>query len=286
MINMVINMLVNAIDILRKAQREKYAIPHFNINNLEWAKYILEECNALNSPVILGVSEGAIKHIGGYKTTYNIVSALIEDLHINIPVVLHLDHGKGYDSCVQAIDSGFSSVMIDASLLPLEENIEITNKVVIYAHQRNVSVEAEVGHVGENDADKAYAKLENCVKLVTDTKVDFLAPALGSVHGLYNGKAKINLNLAEQISNSIDIPLVLHGGTGIADDVITSCIARGICKINVNTELQVEWAASVRTFLKNDLNVYDPRKIIGSGEKAIKEVVENKVMLFQSNNRL
>ncbi len=282
-------MLVNMKEMLNKADSGKYAVPQFNINNLEWTRFILEECQELNSPVILGVSEGAIKYMGGYKTVSNLVKSLISDLNITIPVALHLDHGSSYESCVKAIDNGFTSVMIDASKYPLEENINITKQVVLYAKDKNVTVEAEVGAVGgEEDGvanELAYAKIEDAVKLVDSTNIDFLAPALGSVHGIYKGKPKLDFIRMEKIHKLVNIPLVLHGGSGIPDDLIQKAISCGICKININTELQIAWSQGVRQFLQVNQKVYDPRKIIKAGEKAMKEMIKEKVILFGSNDR-
>ncbi|HIS90459.1 MAG TPA: class II fructose-1,6-bisphosphate aldolase [Candidatus Faecisoma merdavium] len=282
-------MLVNMKEMLNKAVSGKYAVPHFNINNLEWTRFILEECQELNSPVILGVSEGAIKYMGGYKTVSNLVKSLISDLNITIPVALHLDHGSSYESCVKAIDNGFTSVMIDASKYPLEENINITKQVVLYAKDKNVTVEAEVGAVGgEEDgvADElAYAKIEDAVKLVDSTNIDFLAPALGSVHGIYKGKPKLDFERMVKIHELIKLPLVLHGGSGIPDELIKKSISCGITKININTELQIAWSNAVRIFLNENDKVYDPRKIIKGGEIAMKEMIKEKIILFGSNNK-
>lgn len=282
-------MLVNMKEMLNKADNGKYAVPHFNINNLEWTRFILEECQELNSPVILGVSEGAIKYMGGYKTVSNLVKSLISDLNITIPVALHLDHGSSYESCVQAIDNGFTSVMIDASKYPLEENINITKQVVLYAKDKNVTVEAEVGAVGgEEDgvADElAYAKIEDAVKLVDSTNIDILAPALGSVHGIYKGKPKLDFERMIKIHELIKLPLVLHGGSGIPDELIKKSISCGITKININTELQIAWSNAVRIFLNENDKVYDPRKIIKGGEIAMKEMIKEKIILFGSNNK-
>lgn len=282
-------MLVNMKEMLNKADSGKYAVPQFNINNLEWTRFILEECQELNSPVILGVSEGAIKYMGGYKTVSNLVKSLISDLNITIPVALHLDHGSSYESCVKAIDKGFTSVMIDASKYPLEENITITKQVVLYAKDKNVTVEAEVGAVGgEEDgvADElAYAKIEDAVKLVDSTNIDFLAPALGSVHGIYKGKPKLDFERMVKIHELTKLPLVLHGGSGIPDELIKKSISCGITKININTELQIAWSNAVRIFLNENDKVYDPRKIIKGGEIAMKEMIKEKIILFGSNNK-
>ena len=282
-------MLENMKDMLNKADSGKYAVPQFNINNLEWTRFILEQCQELKTPVILGVSEGAIKYMGGYKTVSNLVRALISDLTITIPVALHLDHGSSYESCVKAIDNGFTSVMIDASKYPLAENINITKQVVMYAKDKNVTVEAEVGAVGgEEDGvanELAYAKVEDATKLVDETNIDFLAPALGSVHGIYKGEPKLDFERMVKIHELTRLPLVLHGGSGIPDELIKKAISCGITKVNINTELQLAWSKAVRLFLNENSEVYDPRKVIKSGEKALKEMVTQKVNLFGSNNK-
>lgn len=282
-------MLENMKDMLNKADSGKYAVPQFNINNLEWTRFILEECQELNSPVILGVSEGAIKYMGGYKTVSNMVKALITDLNIKVPVALHLDHGSSYESCVKAIDNGFTSVMIDASKYPLDENINITKQVVMYAKGKNVTVEAEVGAVGgEEDGvanELAYAKVEDATKLVNETNIDFLAPALGSVHGIYKGEPKLDFERMIKIHELTKLPLVLHGGSGIPDELIKKAISCGITKININTELQLAWSKAVRIFLNENDKVYDPRKIIKGGEAAMKEMIKQKINLFGSNGK-
>lgn len=279
-------MLVNSKEILEKAKQGNYAVPHFNINNLEWTRYILEEMQELNSGVILGVSEGAIKYMGGVNVVTNLVKSLIKDLNIQIDVVLHLDHGSSFEICQKCIDAGFTSVMIDASHYPLLKNIEITKKVVEYAHDKNVTVEAEIGQIGGTEdgmEGKNYnAKLEDVIALVNSTHIDSVAPALGSVHGLYKGKPNLDFITMKKISDNVSIPLVLHGGTGIPDNLIQEAIKNGINKININTELQIAWANEVRKFLKENETVYDPRKVISSGEKAIKNVVKEKTKLFKN----
>lgn len=282
-------MLVNAKKMLEDAHREKYAIAHFNINNLEWTRFILEECERLKSPVILGVSEGAAKYMGGFQTVADMVKNLVEFLSITIPVAIHLDHGSSFENCIKAINAGFTSVMIDASKYKVEDNIKITKQVTDYARTKNITVEAEVGAVGgEEDgvADElAYAKVEDALKLFNETNIDFLAPALGSVHGIYKGEPKLDFHRMVEIHDLINSPMVLHGGSGIPDDLIKKAISCGICKININTELQIAWSKGVRQFLNDDLKVYDPRKIIKSGEKNIKAMIESKIMLFGSNNK-
>lgn len=283
-------MLCNTKEMLNRALKEKYAVAQFNINNLEWTKYILEECEKNSSPVILGVSEGAIKHMGGYNVVSKMITGMLEDLNITIPVALHLDHGSTIESCKKAIDAGFTSVMIDASNYELDKNIEMVKKVCEYALVNNVSVEAEIGNIGKNDDDLIndtyFAKVEDCEKLYNLTKVDTLAPALGSVHGLYKGSPKLNFQRMKEISNKLNIPLVLHGGTGIPDKDIKEAIKCGTSKININTELQIEWAIGVRNYLENNKDVYDPRKIISSGEKNMKKAILNKLHLLDSCNKI
>lgn len=278
-------MLVNSKQILLDAKMGNYAVPHFNINNLEWTKYILEEMENLQKPLILGVSEGASKYMGGWTTVSNMVQGLIKDLNITIPVCLHVDHGTSYESCKAAIDAGFTSVMIDASKHPLEENIEITKKVVDYAHARGVTVEAEIGHIGGTEdnitATNTNARLDECIALVNATNIDSLAPALGSVHGLYKGEPNLDFKTMKEISENLEVPLVLHGGTGIPDYQIKEAISCGINKININTELQIAWRNAVKEFI-NSNEAYDPRKVIGSGEKAIKDKVKEKTEMFMN----
>ena len=275
-------MLQNSKDILTKAMKEKYAIAQFNINNLEWTKYILEESNKNKSPIILGVSESAINYMGGYNIVYNLVVSMIKDLNISIPVVLHLDHGSTIENCKKAIDAGFTSVMIDASKYDIEKNIEITKKVCEYAENYNVSVEAEIGSINE----KECAQVEDCVKLYQNTGILSLAPALGSAHGLYKEVPQLNFKRIEEIKNELNIPLVLHGGTGIPDEDIVRSIDCGITKININTELQTVWNDEIRKYLTNNKEIYDPRKIIGSGEEKIKNVISNKLHLLGSCNKI
>ncbi len=280
-------MLENMTNMLIKAKEGHYAIPQFNINNLEWTRFVLEACEERKSPVILGVSEGAAKYMGGYLTITNMVKGLVKDLNISIPVAIHLDHASSFESCKNAIDAGFTSVMIDASKYELPKNIEITKMVVDYAHPRKVTVEAEIGHVGGQedgiDAGILYADVNEAVKLAKETGIDFLAPALGSVHGLYASEPKLDFERMQTIANLTNLPLVLHGGTGIPDDMLIKAVKSGICKINFNTELQIDWAYAVRLFLDNNKDVYDPRKIIKSGENSLKNAVNTKINILGSS---
>ena len=276
-------MLVNSKQMLLEAKEKKYAIPQFNMNNLEWTKTILEKCNEMNLPVILGVSEGAIKYMGGCNTVVGMVKGLIKDLNIQIPVCLHVDHGQSFELCKKAIDAGFTSVMIDASKYPLDENFKITKEVVDYAHEKNVTVEAEVGHIGGTEdnitSNANNATLEDCLE-ISKTGIDSLAPALGSVHGLYKGKPNLDFKTMKEINDNLEIPLVLHGGTGIPDNDIKKAIECGISKININTELQIAWHNDVVKFVKEFESVYDPRKVIGSGKNAMLKAIEDKNILF------
>jgi len=271
-------------EMLNKARAGHYAVGQFNINNLEWTLAILEEVQALQAPVILGVSSGAAKYMGGYNVIVGMVKGLLQDRKITVPVALHLDHGESFDLCKTAIDAGFTSVMIDASHHPLDENIAMTKQVVDYAHARGVSVEAELGRVGGQEdhvvAESMYAIPAECQKLVKETAVDCLAPALGSVHGPYQGEPKLGFEQMTVINELIKLPLVLHGGSGIPDFQLRMAIDRGTAKVNVNTELQQEWTATVRALLAKDDKVYDPRKIIGPGKEAIRAVVRAKCQVF------
>lgn len=278
--------LVNMNEMLNKAREGHYAVGQFNINNLEWIQAILNEVQELKAPVILGVSEGAAKYMGGWNVIVAMVTSYIKSKNITVPVALHLDHGSSFDVCKAAIDAGFSSVMIDASHFPFEENIKITTEVVEYAHARGVSVESELGRVGGQEdhvvAESMYAIPEECVELVKRTKIDCLAPALGSVHGPYHGEPKLGFKEMKEIADLVKIPLVLHGGSGIPDFQIKKAIECGTCKINVNTECQQEWTKIVRQVLETNKSVYDPRKIIGPGMEGIRQVVRAKCEIFGS----
>lgn len=281
--------LVSMTEMLKKAQDGKYAVGQFNINNLEWTQAVLEVSKETNTPVILGVSEGACKYMGGWKTVASMVNGLMEDMDITTPVALHVDHGQTFESVKAAIDAGFTSVMIDGSHHPIDENIAMTKKVVEYAHPKGVSVEAEVGTVGGQEDGVVggiqYANPDECLRMVKEAGIDALAAALGSVHGEYEGEPKLGFDEMEEISKLTSAPLVLHGGSGIPDFQIKKAIERGHAKINVNTESQQAWTKKVREVLANDSKVYDPRKIIGPGKESIKEVVKEKATVFGSLNK-
>lgn len=282
-------MLVNSNGLLRTALKENYAVPAYNINNLEWTRYILEACQEDKSPVILAVSEGAVNYMGGYNVIRSFVVGLLNDLNISIPVVLHLDHGKSYGACKKAIDAGFTSVMIDASSKSIEENIEETIKVVKYAKDKGVSVEAEIGsfnQVGDNQIDaNDYSTPDEAMDFVFQTNVDSLAPAIGNIHGLYKNEPKLDYELLGSICKTVKIPLVLHGASGLDENKIKTAIFCGISKININTDIQVAWSSDVKDYIKTNPTEYDPRKIISSGKGAIKKVVHEKNNLFGSVNR-
>ncbi|PID05284.1 MULTISPECIES: class II fructose-bisphosphate aldolase [unclassified Sporosarcina] len=282
--------LVSMKEMMIQGKEQGYAIGQFNLNNLEYTQAILQAAEEEKSPVILGVSEGAARYMGGFKTVVMMVKGLMEDFGTTVPVAIHLDHGSSFEKCKEAIEAGFTSVMIDASSKPLEENIEITKKVVDYAKLHNVSVEAELGVVGGQEDDiiadgVIYADPAECRELVEKTGIDCLAPALGSVHGPYKGEPNLGFEEMEEISKQGDIPLVLHGGTGIPTKDIKRAISLGTSKINVNTENQIQGTKAVREILNEDSEVYDPRKFLGPMREAIKATVVDKMREFGSSKQ-
>lgn len=284
--------LVSMKEMLLTAKEKGYAVGQFNINNLEYAQAILEAAEEEKSPVILGVSEGAARYIGGFKVAVAITKTLMETMDITAPVAIHLDHGSSFEKCAEAIHAGFTSVMIDGSHLPLEENITLTKKVVELAHLHGVSVEAELGRIGGqeddlvvDDAEAMYAIPSECDQLVRETNVDCFAPALGSVHGPYKGEPNLGFDRMKEVMELTGIPLVLHGGTGIPLDDIQRAISLGSAKINVNTESQMMQTKKIREVLAEDTEVYDPRKYLGPGREAIKETVIGKMRDFGSSQK-
>ena len=283
-------MLVSAKEMLEKARAGKYAVGQFNINNLEWTKSILLTAQELNSPVILGVSEGAGKYMTGFKTVAAMVSAMIDELNITIPVALHLDHGT-YEGCYKCIKAGFSSIMFDGSHYPIEENIEKTKELVKIAHAMGLSLEAEVGSIGgEEDGVVGMGECadpKEC-KAIADLGIDFLAAGIGNIHGKYPANWQgLNFEVLENVKKEVgDMPLVLHGGTGIPADMIKKAISLGVAKINVNTECQLSFAAATREYIEagKDLHGkgFDPRKLLAPGAEAIKATVKEKMELFGS----
>lgn len=270
-------MLVNATEMLNKAHEGHYAIPAFNINNMEWTKSILKACEDAKSPVILGVSEGAAKYMCGFKTVVDMVRDIHDAMGITVPVALHLDHGtfEGAKACIEA---GFTSVMFDGSHYPIEENIEKSKEIIEFAHARGISVECEVGGIGGTEdgvtSNGEVADPKEC-KEVADLGVDFLAAGIGNIHGVYPADWKgLNFEVLGEIQKAVgDKPLVLHGGSGIPRDQIAKAISLGVSKINVNTELQLEFEKATRAYVesgKSQVNKgYDPRKLLAPGANAI-----------------
>lgn len=287
-------MLVSAKEMLIKAREGKYAVGQFNINNLEWTKAILLTVQENNSPVILGVSEGAGKYMTGFKTVSAMVSAMIEELNITVPVALHLDHGT-YELAKECIEAGFSSVMFDGSHYPIDENIEKTKELVAICNEKGLSLEAEVGSIGgEEDGvigSGEIADPKEC-KQIADLGVTMLAAGIGNIHGKYpDNWAGLNFDALAKIEEAVgsNMPLVLHGGTGIPEDMIKEAISLGVAKINVNTELQLAFAAATRKYIEAGKDLegkgFDPRKIIAPGFEAIKASVKEKIDLFGSVNK-
>ena len=282
-------LLVNSDSLLSMASKEGYAVPAYNINNLEWARFILEACQEDKSPVILAVTEKSISYFGGTKVVYNMVKSLIDELSITIPVVLHLDHGSSVEICKKAIDSGFTSVMMDASRKSMQDNVSDTNEVISYAANKNVSVEAEIGVLNEEEGESLEndsVTPEDAKEFVLQTGFNSLAPSVGNKHGIYKDEPKLDFELLGLICKSVKIPLVLHGASGLNDNMIKTAIFCGVAKININTDLQIVWADAVRRFLDYNKKEYDPRVIIASGEQAIKKMVHYKNNLFGSKNRV
>ncbi len=283
-------MLVNAKDMMIKARDGHYAVAQININNLEWTKAVLEASEETKTPVILGVSEGAARYMTGFKTVAALVKAMDKDLGITVPVALHLDHGS-YDACLACIDAGFTSVMFDGSQYPIDENIEKTAEIVRIAHEAGISVEAEVGAIGgEEDGVVGSGELADPAecKRIADLGIDFLAAGIGNIHGVYPDNWKgLDFERLEEIHNITDgMPLVLHGGTGIPEEMIQKSINLGVSKINVNTECQITFAAAVRKYIEEGKDKegkgFDPRKLLAPGVEAIKDTVREKYEVFGS----
>ncbi|WP_186576539.1 class II fructose-bisphosphate aldolase [Aquibacillus kalidii] len=281
--------LVSMKQMLEDAKAGSYAVGQFNINNLEYVQAILQAAEEEKSPVILGVSEGAGRYMGGFGVVVTMVKAVMEAQGTTVPVAIHLDHGSSFEACAKAIHAGFTSVMIDASHDPFEENIAVTSKVVELAHFHGVSVEAELGTVGGQEDDVSgsiiYADPKECQELVERTGIDCLAPALGSVHGPYKGEPNLGFKEMEEIGAATGLPLVLHGGTGIPTKDIQRAISYGTSKINVNTENQIQQTKVVREVLDKNPEMIDPRKYLGPGRDAIKETVIGKMREFGSSSQ-
>ncbi|WP_425379980.1 class II fructose-1,6-bisphosphate aldolase [Spiroplasma endosymbiont of Stenodema calcarata] len=282
--------LVNASEMINKAHANKYAVGHFNINNLEWTKALLEAAQATNTPIILGASEGAIKYMGGYNLVVAMVNALLDSLDIKVPVALHLDHGQSVESCKKAIDAGFSSVMYDGSHHLFAENITNTKEVVAYAKANAVSVEAEIGTIGgEEDGVVGAGEIgdpKEAAEMVA-TGIDFLAAGIGNIHGPYpTGWPGLNFDALADIQKASKIGMVLHGGSGIPQEQVKKAISLGISKINVNTELQIAFAAATRKYIEAGKDKpengkgFDPRKLLKPGYEAIKDTFDELTTWF------
>lgn len=286
-------MLVSAKEMLTKAREGKYAVGQFNINNLEWTKTILLTAQELNSPVILGVSEGAGKYMGGFKTVSGMVNGLLEGLNITVPVALHLDHGT-YEGCYKCIEAGFSSIMFDGSHYPIAENVEKTTELVKICNEKGLSLEAEVGAIGgEEDGVIGMGECAdpNECKAIAGLGITMLAAGIGNIHGKYPANwPGLSFETLAAVKEKVgDMPLVLHGGTGIPEDMIKKAISLGVAKINVNTECQLAFAAAVRKYIEAGKDLegkgFDPRKLLAPGCDAIKETVREKIELFGSANK-
>ncbi|MGC4018082.1 MAG: class II fructose-1,6-bisphosphate aldolase [Muricomes sp.] len=283
-------MLVSAKEMLQKAKAGHYAVGQFNINNLEWTKAVLTAAQECNAPVILGVSEGAGKYMAGYKTVVNMVNGMLEEMNITVPVALHLDHGS-YEGCMKCVEAGFSSIMFDGSHYPIEENVAKTKELVGVVKAHGMSLEAEVGSIGgEEDGvigRGECADPQEC-KMIADLGIDFLAAGIGNIHGKYpdnwEGLSFDTLDAIQKLTG--DMPLVLHGGTGIPDDMIKKAIDLGVAKINVNTECQLTFAAATRKYIEAGKDLegkgFDPRKLLKPGSDAIIATVKEKMELFGS----
>ena len=283
-------MLVSAREMLEKARDGKYAVGQFNINNLEWTKSILLTAQELQSPVILGVSEGAGKYMTGFKTVAAMVEAMIDELNITVPVALHLDHGS-YEGCYKCIKAGFSSIMFDGSHYPIAENIEKTNELVKIAHAMGLSLEAEVGSIGGEE--DGVVGMGECAapaecKALADLGIDFLAAGIGNIQGKYPENWQgLNFDVLANVKEAVGgMPLVLHGGTGIPEDMIKKAISLGVAKINVNTECQLSFAEATRKYIEDGKDLqgkgFDPRKLLAPGADAIRATVKEKMELFGS----
>lgn len=282
-------MLVSAKEMLDKAYENGYAIAHFNTNNLEWTRAILEAAEEKKTAVMIASSEGAAKYMGGFNVVANLVKAMHDDLNITVPVAIHLDHGT-YEGAKACIEAGFTSVMFDGSSLPLEENLEKTREIVELAHSKGISVEAEVGGIGGEEDGVAsmgeLADVEECKKIAA-TGIDFLAAGIGNIHGVYPENWQgLNFDRLKEISDAVKMPLVLHGGTGIPEDQIKKAISLGVSKINVNTECQLAFAKATREYIEASKDKqgkgYDPRKLLAPGKEAIKEVLYQKIDMMGS----
>ncbi len=281
--------LVPMADILEKANKEYYAVGGFNINNMEFLQGIIWAAEETDSPLILQASEGAIKYIG-MDYVMNMVKAAVKDTHI--PVALHLDHGSSFDVIMRCIREGFSSVMFDGSKYPFQENIKLTKEVVKAAHSVGVTVEAELGKIGGaeddvvvEDRDAKFTNPDEAEEFVEKTGVDALAIAIGTAHGVYKGKPELDFDRLDKINSLLNMPLVLHGASGVPEEAVRKAVTMGINKVNVNTAFQQAFTAKIRELFANDSELYDPRKYCGPGRDAIKAKVKQKIEILGSKNK-
>lgn len=280
------NRFVTLNEVLPQAKKDKKAIGHFNMNGQQWAEGILLGAQTEKNPVIIATSDRVVDYLGGFKLIAKIVEGIMDQLQIDIPVVLHLDHGQSVKRCLEALEAGYSSVMIDGSHFPIEENIKMTQIVTKKAHDLGASVEAEIGTVGGVEDGLTgginYADFDECLRLIEETNIDALAAALGSVHGRYIGKPKLGFKEMEKLSQSVDTPLVLHGASGIPDDQIKKAISLGHAKINVNTELNLAWKTELINQLESHHCSYEPKIFLEPAKYAIQKAVQNKIRLFSN----
>lgn len=281
--------LVSMKEMLQQAREHQYAVGQFNVNGLSWVHAILDAAQAEQAPVIVAASDRLIDFLGGYRTIATLVRVLVEEKGVTVPVALHLDHGKSVESCLRAIDAGFTSVMFDGSHGPIDENIKQTRQVVEYAAPHGISVEAEVGTVGGVEdgliGGIQYANLHECVRIVEETGIDALAAALGSVHGKYIGEPKLGFTEMEAISQAIGIPLVLHGASGIPLHQLTRAIELGHAKVNINTESVTAWSLQLRQTLADHPDTTEPRTILTPARQAIEDSVRAKIREFRSSGK-
>ncbi|WP_304459288.1 class II fructose-bisphosphate aldolase [Alicyclobacillus sendaiensis] len=280
--------LVSMDFLLRDAQAENYAVGQFNVNGFEWFEGVLTAAEAEHSPVILGVSDRLVDYLGGFRAIFQTATAYMNRFEVTIPCVLHLDHAHTFERCAEAVDAGFTSVMIDGSHLPFEENVKLTSRVVEYAHAHQVSVEGEVGRVGGVEDGEASemrnADPDECVEFVSRTGVDALAAALGSVHGFYENP-QIDFASLRSIARRVSTPLVLHGGSGISGESLAEAIRSGYSKVNVNTDCLIAWRDAIKCFLEDHPHIYEPYTILHKGSEAIYQVVRLKIQEFGSSRK-
>ena len=282
-------MLVTGSELLLDAQKNGYAVGAFNVNNMEIIQAIIEAAEETNSPVILQASQGGIKYAG---IEYIAALGKLAAENAKVPVALHLDHGTDFDQVMLCIRNGFSSVMIDGSRFPLEENIAFTKKVIEVAHAVGVTVEAELGkiggtedHITVSEEDATFTSPEEAVRFVNETNVDYLAIAVGTAHGVYVGEPKLDFDRIKAIRQAIDVPLVLHGSSGVPYEALEKAISLGICKINIDTDIRIAFANGIKDFIKKDPDNFDPRKMLAPAKEAMKEVIKEKLHVFGSVNR-